>query len=307
MCGGYHLKHQQFSVQGKIEDCGFLQFPVSKGLIEKSYRTVGILLPRDALRRSPMLLITGAGGVGQPLPRLLKASGWTTYEVPFFFKVVNSGAFLANLTFLRHRHKYRLLLDALRYSGIGWMGAQALRLFESRLDATVQNSVVPRFGDWTDAIWHSCQAEYSFSAVRDSRTLNTLFPPSEPRYIRLRFDRGSKTIGWALVLDTQMSGHKQFGSMRVGSIVDCLAAAKDVPAVVGAATAFLQKRNVDLIVSNQSGEKWCDALRRFGFRRGPSNSALCLSPKLSAAINASNESLTTFHINRGDGDVPTNL
>ena len=57
-----------------------------------------------------------------------------------------------------------------------------------------------------------------YIAKRDAATLDCLYPPSDPRFIRIRTDHG-----WAVLLDTPMSAHKQFGDLRVGTIVDCLA------------------------------------------------------------------------------------
>jgi hypothetical protein len=108
--------------------------------------------------------------------------------------------------------------------------------------------------------------------------------------------------GWAVLLDTQMRGHKQFGDMRVGTIVDGLAPLESVAAVVRAATALLESRGVDLIVSNQMHNAWSRALLEAGFRRGPSNYLLALSPAFGVPGNE-----TEFHFSRGDGDGPVHL
>ena len=109
------------------------------------------------------------------------------------------------------------------------------------------------------------------------------------------------------MLDTQMSGHKQFGSMRVGSIVDCLASPADAAAVIRAATRFLETRGVDIIISNQSSSAWCKALAANGYLTGPSNFILALSPKLAESLTPLPEHKPAIHMNRGDGDGPINL
>jgi len=305
--GGYHLKHQQFAIHGTIETLGHIQFPVSEGLVDPAYKMVGVLLLRDALRRQPLMLSFGGGGLNGPLPRLEQASGWTVYAVPFFFKVVHPSRFFSNVTYLRTRSHRRVVLDVLGCTGLGWAGIRIAQVRLYRPHDSLQISTVPKFGAWADELWEQCKGQYSFVAVRRADILNTLYPPGGSRYLRLHFSRNGKTIAWVVALDTQMSGHKQLGNMRVGSIADCLAAPQDAAAVLSAVTTYLQARNVDLIVSNQTNRAWCDALRRCGFLPGPSNVALGLCQQLAAKLNSGTERFGGFHFNRGDGDGPTNL
>jgi hypothetical protein len=114
-------------------------------------------------------------------------------------------------------------------------------------------------------------------------------------------------LGWTVVLDTQMSGHKHFGNMRVGSIVDCLSHAEDAAEVVRCSSLFLEQRGVDLIVSNQASSVWGQALLAAGYLRGPSNFILALSPMLAARLKPLEGSRTSIHMTRGDGDGPINL
>jgi hypothetical protein len=127
-----------------------------------------------------------------------------------------------------------------------------------------------------------------------------------------------------------MEGHKQFGDMRVGTIVDCLAPPESAGDVIRAAAGLLEQRRVDLIVSNQLHRAWCTALVESGFRMGPSNYLLALSPALSGAAGGEKtrpqagvdrlkpvpplqadvgrlKPTPPFHFNRGDGDGPIHL
>ncbi len=137
-------------------------------------------------------------------------------------------------------------------------------------------------------------------AERDARTLDQLYPASDPRFLRVR-----AAGGWAVLLDTAMEGHKQFGNIRVGTIVDCLAPMEDAVAVIRTATRTLEQRGVDLIVSNQLHTAWSGALAGAGFRRGPSNFLFAASPALAALISEAEDG--DLHINRGDGDGPIHL
>ena len=107
-----------------------------------------------------------------------------------------------------------------------------------------------------------------------------------------------------------MRDHKQFGDMRVGTIVDCLGPPESAPAIVRAAAGLLERRGVDLIVSNQLHAAWSRALLESGFRTGPSNYLLALSPAFAQAVGQAGYPPgppVNFHINRGDGDGPIHL
>jgi hypothetical protein len=166
---------------------------------------------------------------------------------------------------------------------------------------------VAEFTDWTDSVWDACQREYGLSAVRDAATLRILYPKEESKFIRLRVTRRKQCLGWAVLLDSRLSGHNQFGRMRLGSLVDCLALPADARSVAIAARDVLEKRGVDLIVSNQSHAAWGKALKAAGFWRGPSNFIFATSPQLTDVLKASHVQDADVHLNRGDGDGPVNL
>lgn len=176
------------------------------------------------------------------------------------------------------------------------MGA---RILQPPVRGAGHAEVMRSFTDWADDLWHACRARYGMVSQRDASALNAWYPPSSERFLRLRAGES----GWALVLDTAMRGDAYFGDLRLGSIADCLAAPDDARAVAAAATAFLESRGVDLIVSNQLHSGWGNALRAAGFRQGPTNFILAASKKLAELIGAAGN----VHINRGDGDGPIHL
>ena len=167
--------------------------------------------------------------------------------------------------------------------------------------------VVDGFYHWADDLWEACQNLYSMIAVRDSSTLNILYPIGNDRFIRLKITENDKTIGWAVVLDTRMSNHKQFGNMRVGSIIDCLSLPENADEVLACVSKFLEKKGVDLIVSNQSHVSWCKALKNAGYFNGPSNFIFAASKKLAECLHPYDPAGKDIHLNRGDGDGPINL
>jgi hypothetical protein len=302
--GGYLLLHQKFSVRGNIQYIGSFQLPLTEGVVNRNYSIVAVRLLRHALKQYSMLFCLGIGSLQEPLTRLLGAMGWKIDHVPFYFRVVNSSRFLANISYVRTNPRKRFLLDILRFTGLGWAGMKAVQ-FRVPARCIAAANEVNDFGPWADSVWQECHQPYSLVALRDSETLNSLY--HEPRFLRLRISRHNRTVGWAVMLDTQMSRHKYFGNMRVGSIVDCLSLPEDAPCVIRCAMNFLECRHVDLIVTNQAHSAWCDALSLHGFVKGPSNFLLAVSQDLLKRLQPFEAVKRAIHMNRGDGDGPINL
>ena len=308
--GAYILKHQVFSLAGSLEEIGDFQLPISEGFVDKRHTLVGLQLLSDALKRQPLLYAMGMGGFGEVLPRILGAWGWSLHPIPFYFMVVHAAKFLRNISVLRRSRLRRLTLDVLALSGVGWLGTAVLnRKATNRkfLAEEVSYEVCSEFSDWADELWERHQHNYILVAVRDCESLNRLYPASNERFFRLMITNQDEIIGWAVVLDTQMAGHKQFGNMRVGTLVDGFAAPENAMHVVSCAVDFLRRRNVDLIVSNQCHRSWGDALRRAGFLRGPSNYLFAASKQLASRLQPFEATMESIHLTRGDGDGPIHL
>jgi hypothetical protein len=296
--GGYILRRQMFSIAGAAIGAAHYRLPLSEGIVNRAYATLGLRLLRDALSREPKLYAMGMGGWDKPLPQMLKRLGWGMCAVPFHFKVVHPMRFLRHIRALRTSPVRRAALDAAAFTGAGWLGMKALGL--ARHLPSGPFNLEPAFAPWADEVWERSRPAYALLAQRDAATLDQHYPPSDPRFLRLR-----ASGGWAVLLDTQMQDHKQFGDMRVGTIVDCLAPPESAAAIVRACAGLLEQRGVDLIVSNQLYAAWSRALLESGFRTGPSNYLLALSPAFAQAAGGANHD--QFHINRGDGDGPIHL
>lgn len=308
--GGYVLKHQEFHVGDKIVLLGFYHAPLSEGIVDKAYGNVGLKMLLDALRRQPLLYCLGMGGLDQPLPRMLAGLRWTLTEVPFYFRVVRPFGFLRNIAPLRRSLPKRILCDLLAFSGLGWLGIQAIHAARSRrfrLDRGLEAEAVDEFGPWADALWEAGKREYGMSAVRDGQSLSLLYPRGRQRFLRLRVWRAGQVIGWAVCLNTPMAGDRFFGNMRLGSIVDCFAVPGCAAGVIASATGFLRRQGVDLIVSNQLHAAWGKALADAGCLRGPSNFIFATSKALTGLLESSGVSAGIIHQNRGDGDGPIHL
>ncbi|MGH9468907.1 MAG: hypothetical protein ACRD1N_01030, partial [Terriglobia bacterium] len=117
----YALKHQPFLFpDGKARSVGCYHHPLSEGVVNRAYSTLGVSLLRDAIARQPLLYCLGMDGYDKPLPQMLRLLGWRDYLVPFFFRVVRPSVFLRQLEMARHGAWRRLLADVAAWSGGGW-------------------------------------------------------------------------------------------------------------------------------------------------------------------------------------------
>jgi hypothetical protein len=309
--GAYALKPHEWSILGKPQPVSDWQGPVTEGIVDRRYSALGLRLLREMLKPYPMLYSWGHGGLEQPMLLMLEKLGWLLHPTPFCVRVTRPFRFLRRNRFLRSTPARRLVLDAAAYSGAGSLGLRALqtaRSLRALSAARGRAEVVESFGDWADALWQRCEPLYRALAVRDARTMNALANPAMwPRAQKLRVLRGDETLGWAVVMDTQMTDDERYGSLRVGSLVDGLAAPCDAAAVVGAAFSFLRARGVDLVVSNQAHPAWIDAFAVHGFQILPGRRIFAASPALHAALAPWPETASGLHLTNMDGHGPMAL
>jgi hypothetical protein len=305
--GGFILKYQDFSLKGETRQVAFYRLPVSEGIVDKAYASVGVMMLRSAMKMQPTLFALGMGGFDRPLPTMLKAMGWSMSAVPFYFRIHHPAAFLRQITSLRQSSGRRILAEVAAVTGGGWLTIKGLHWIRTKsASSAIQAEPVATFGVWSDHLWRQCSARYALIADRCRNTLNTLYP-AHKNFVRLRVGCGSEILGWAVVLDTQMRDNKYFANLRVGSLVDCLASPENAHAVVHAATRVLERRGVDLVIANHSHAAWGDAFRSAGYLQGPSNFIFAASRPLAEKLTPFEANRSQVYLVRGDGDGPVNL
>jgi hypothetical protein len=308
--GAYVLKHHPASLGGELVQVGSMYWPVSEGAIDRAYALVGRELVQDALRREPLVFCVGLEGDEAPIARLLRALGWRLAVVPFHFKVLNGTRFLRELRYLRSTRLRRWALDLAAISGAGWVGAKlANYVLTRRPDQAlpVAVDIVDEFGAWADELWRECKAQYSFLSLRDSVSLNSVFPRGKPGFVRLMVTMHGRVVGLSVLRDARNPEHPSFGDLRLGTIADCLARPEHADAVIRASTSVLEQRGVDLVVSNQFHPAWRVALGQAGFLSGPSTCGLAVSGRLTDLLAGIDPGWKAVHVNRGDGDYPWGL
>jgi len=316
--GVYALKQEALFVRGKgLHRIACYHHPLSEGIVDRSFASVGALLARDALAQQPLLYALGMGGMERSIAKMLKALGFSLTPIPFYFRVVRPAKFLREMRALRTEPWRASLMDIAAATGAGWLAIKSVQTAASLRsrpanpsgDSTVEEGV--EFSDWADELWTQAKGTVSFATVRDANTLRLLYPPNFSSNIAstrsLRISRNGSAIGWANI--GQRRKDPKFGEMRVGSIVDCWALPENAATVIRAATQALEKDGVDLIVSNQSHHAWCGALEQAGFLKGPSTFIFAASKKLTELLLPPlQEKPASFHITRADGDgLPVNF
>jgi hypothetical protein len=307
--GGYLLRWQEFSFRGEIRKVAFYNLSVSEGAIDPAYAGVSMRMITNAVSRAPLMFALGMGGVEKRLPRFLRGFGWKLYEIPFQFRAVNPGAVVRNIAAIRSNALRRAAFDLAAVSGIAWASIGTLQAWRRKTGshAGMRYEEVPDFASWAESVWNACGSCFAMIALRDGRNLDALYPKSMPRISRLKVFSGSALVGWAVVRNTQMKAHRQFGDLHVGTLVDCLSLPEHAPLVAEAAERFLEARGVDIIVSNQCCGLWREALADRGYLPGPSNFAVAVSRQLAKLLDPFDRNVSAVHLTRGDGDGPIHL
>jgi hypothetical protein len=241
---------------------------------------------------------------------MLSRLGWTHYLVPFFFRVLNPSRFLREMRALRSSPSRRFLLDLAAYSGAGWAASKLFSAFHMQRSSAADSFEVANFEDEPDEsvqdLWERARQTCSFTAVRDGRALEVLYPRQQTHLTRLIIKRTGGAIGWAIVGERRKDA--KYGNLRVGSVVDCFALPGEMLAVVNGATETLESQGFDLILSNQSHEAWAAAFEAAGYHSGPSNFIFAASRKLGELLVPFEKVRPRMHMTRADGDgLPGNF
>lgn len=301
--GSYLLKHEQFSFRGELKWVGCCQHPYSEGVVNKEYAMIGPLMYRHASRIQPLLYALGMDGMDKPLPRMLAKLHWQQRLLPFHAKILKPANFLRQLPMLQHGNLARIA-RLLRITGAGNVGMPVLQYLGSLPGRTAGHAfeVVGRFSGWADEVWHECKDQYHILPLRNSEVLNVLYPADHPRFMRIRIMRGSKVVGWAVVGELCNPSSANFGSLRVGAILDGLARPEHVQHIVNAATRVLEIRGVDLIIGNHSHRAWTAAMWKAGFLRFPSTFVFSVPSATASYMVPFDESLANSLFNRSGAD-----
>ena len=313
--GAFALKPQPWLIRGTEHTVADWQGPFSEGEVSPQYAALGLRMVREMQKKEPLVYSWGHGGRDVPILQLIRKMGWAVYGSPLLVHINHPFRFLRKNGALRRSAALRWLLDLAAFSGLGPLALSALMSAQgmvSRLRYRPTVSALPvtvtefdQFETWADELWNRCKSDYEALAVRDAGIMNTLLPVGGwPKAIKLKVEQGGQVIGWAVVMDTPMQGDGRFGDLRLGSVIDCLAATGHSFAVVRAAKNHLCDRGVDLIISNQTHPAWIQGFEGNGFLRFANMRFMACAPALSKALSPNDAARKGMHMTNLDGHGP---
>lgn len=313
--GGVVVKRLPFWIAGHgMTDVAFYGHPVSEGVVNPEFGFLGLMLQKFVTARYPLVYGLGTGSLEMPVARVMRASGWTAWPVPFWFRVFRARPFLRELQFLRQRGTCaRVVADVAALTGSGSLGFALLHAFQALRGRHLRTGnlrveVAETWGTWADAIWLGARESYALIGDRSSATLRTLYPEGHPHLRRLRVcDEAGEVVGWAVWVVARQRESRYFGNLNLGMLVDSLALPGREVAIVRAALQAMRRAGADLAVTNLSAEAWNRACRAAGMIRGPTNFFLFLAPALQARLAHLPQAASACHFTRGDGDGPIHL
>jgi hypothetical protein len=301
--GGVMCMEHPAIVGGTVRPTVNIQAPLSEGIIDPAFMLVGPQLIKHVTRNCPHVFVVGMGGAENPLPRLLKALGWTLHTVPFFFRILHAGRCARELAPLRTSRVRRLAARLAAASGGATVGAAIVHRSTPGTMRTAAAFETQPITDWSgaDAIWDTFVPQLKFGVLRTAATLPFFYERTgSPRAWWLM--RDGKPEGWFGLLVTQMSRNQYFGDLAVATLTDCVGTPDAVRAAPLLAARAALERGADLVITNQQHRLLRDACADAGWRSSGSNFLVATSRALSAEYDADASYLT-----RRDGDGLTNL
>ena len=290
-------------VNGSEQIVANYQSPLSEGIHDRRYTLVSLQIIQHIQQRQPYVFMVGMGDPGRPLPRLLRASGWEVFPVPFLFRVQNAARFLREVAPLRVSGIKRSLARVAALTGAGSVASHAWRALSVPAWTAARRYTIESidsWGPWVDSVWEQFRSHCSFAVVRDSAMLPVLYPLGSGRVLGWMIKSGAQPVGWITGLSTQMKNNHYFGNLRVGTVLDCMAPPDALAATAWLAARSLARTGADIVLTNQQHLMLRTAFKQAGFIQASSNYLLAISKRLAEASRCSGGH-DAIHVTRGDG------
>jgi hypothetical protein len=310
--GAYSLRWQFLWLRGERFLGAAPGYPVSEGVIDRRYAMVGVSVLRDAVRRCEYLYALGSNGRTGNWFRVAQHTGWSIADVPFLFRVINGARFFRRLPQMQGRVERRALATIGSATGLAQVATRllhagcALRNHGSsslRQPSDVTVDCVRTLAEAADEVWPRVSSRYAFCVVRDAAHVEPCYPPDRTDLDRLVVRHRGRIVGWAVVMTRGLSRLRAYlGDIVPGLVVDAFGEPAHASEIVGAATAHLADRDVDVVITNTSHRDWCSGYKCKGFIAWPSQFPLLASRALAGRIGELDAVMPQMHLSRGDSD-----
>jgi len=281
-----------------------LQSPLSEGIIDPAYILVGSQIIKFFLHQTPYVYIVGMGSENRPLPRVLKAMGWTVRAVPFFFRMIRPARCVRELGPLRNSAWKRIAGSLAAATGVASIGAMVLHRATSVRQKAAEYAAeeVTSWGGWATDVWSAFAPSIKFSVRRDSETLSFYYPLRDGKLKAWQLKRDTVIEGWFAIAISSMCANAYFGNLRVATLTDCVGSPNAIRSGCKLAVEEARRLGADLLITNQTYSLLQEACSGSGWRRGPSNFLLATSKTLTKEMDPE-----LVYVTRRDGDGLINL
>lgn len=282
-----------------------LQSPLSEGIIDPDYIMVASRIIKSFLRQTPYVYIVGMGSEDRPLPRVLKAMGWTVGPVPFYFRMIRPARCVRELGPFRESAWKRVAGTVAAATGMASIGAAVLHRATGparQAGGQYAAEAVTSWGEWAAGVWSAFAPGVSFSVLRNPETLSFFYPLLDGGLKVWRLKRGDVVEGWFALAISTMRASAYFGNLRVATLTDCIGSRDAMRSGCMLAVEEARRLGADLLIANQAYLPLQDACIGAGWRRGPSNFLLATSKALTQELKPE-----LVYVTRRDGDGLVNL
>jgi len=307
--GAVDIKLQNYSVAGETTRIAVVKYPVSLGIVDPKYATVGVFIFTKLAQAYPLNFLLG---MGRPevsrIAQLVAAMGWTLNPIPYFLLPVRLGPLVQEAVSGR-----ALLASLARIVG-------ALRLFDAgdallrlafsrrrRSGDGIRVESVAEFDESLDGFWRDYSQEVGFSLVRDRNQMNSIFPSHIPEFEKLALFRGDRLVGFAVLLVPDPEGPGRFSAMKIATLVEANFLDRYLEDGVAALTRYLVQRDLNAVIANTPHRKTILSLRNCGFIERLTSFYLATSRELQGFLDGHDVQLDDAIVTRGDGDGPIGL
>lgn len=289
--GGCLLQSHPAFLAGQTIEAVNIQSPLSEGLFDRKFASVGPWMLREVLKQHPFAFCVGMGDRNNALPRLLSALAWRVEPVPFSYRILAGRRFLSQCQPL-HRHP-RFGPFAVLGGRLPWLSHLALNLIH-RWRTAPRETPIPASPVTDGALLRS---RYGFAVDRIPAVLDALYPPADSAFFRLT---APGALG--IVRLSTLEDHPYFGNLRVATLAEAICQPEAARGLLRATLAETHRRGAELLLGNFSAPELTAATLAEGWLPYPSNFLVAFSPRLAQQIGPS-----PYYVTRGDGDGLLNL
>jgi len=304
--GAVDIKLQNYMIAGKLVQIAAAIYPVSLGIVDARYAMVALFLFKKLSEIHPFNYLLGMGPPARNVvARLTEMLGWTLRPIPYLFMPLRLGPLAekqvasrpALAAIVRVAHRLRLF----------WPVDAILRVIRRGRGSGLRVKRVARFDGALDEFWQAYSKGISFSLVRDSAQINSMFPDCIMEFEKLALYAGGRLVGFSVLLVPTAENARRFAGIRVATLVEFCILDEDIENAAAALRAYLSDKDLDAVIVNASHGHTLRILKTCGFFERATNMYLATSKTLQALLDERNICLNDMVITRTDGDGPIGL